>query len=81
MPADVLESMLFGHVRGAFSGAVQASEGLFGAAHGGTLFLDEVGEMSSAMQVKLLRVLQDGSYLPVGATTPATARLEPGPVS
>lgn len=73
VPADVLESMLFGHVRGAFSGAVQASEGLFGAAHGGTLFLDEVGEMSSAMQVKLLRVLQDGSYLPVGATAPATA--------
>ncbi len=66
--ADILESTLFGHVRGAFSGAIRASAGLFGAADGGTLFLDEVGEMSSAMQVKLLRVLQDGSYLPVGGT-------------
>ena len=69
----VLESSLFGHVRGAFSGAVRASAGLFGAADGGTLFLDEVGEMSPAMQVKLLRVLQDGSYLPVGGTEPRRA--------
>lgn len=73
VPDDVLESTLFGHVRGAFSGAVRSSEGLFGAADGGTLFLDEVGEMSPAMQVKLLRVLQDGSYLPVGATSPRSA--------
>jgi two-component system response regulator HupR/HoxA len=73
VPDDVLESTLFGHVRGAFSGAIRASEGLFGAAHGGTLFLDEVGEMSPAMQVKLLRVLQDGTYLPVGATSPRQA--------
>jgi len=73
--ADVLESALFGHVRGAFSGAVRASEGLFGAANGGTLFLDEVGEMSHAMQVKLLRVLQDGSYLPVGGTEPRRANV------
>ncbi len=73
MTDDVLESALFGHVRGAFSGAVRASEGLFGAADGGTLFLDEVGEMSPAMQVKLLRVLQDGTYLPVGATSPRRA--------
>ncbi len=70
--ADVLESILFGHVRGAFSGAIRASAGLFGAADGGTLFLDEVGEMSAAMQTKLLRVLQDGSYLPVGGTTSRT---------
>jgi DNA-binding NtrC family response regulator len=68
-----LEAALFGHTRGAFSGAVRAEAGLFGAAHRGTLFLDEVGEMSSAMQTKLLRVLSDGSYLPVGATTPRRA--------
>ncbi|MBX3274043.1 MAG: sigma-54-dependent Fis family transcriptional regulator [Sandaracinaceae bacterium] len=73
--ADVLESSLFGHVRGAFSGAIRASVGLFGAADGGTLFLDEVGEMSPAMQVKLLRVLQDGSYLPVGATEARSANV------
>jgi transcriptional regulator with PAS, ATPase and Fis domain len=73
VPDDVLESTLFGHVRGAFSGAIRPSEGLFGAANGGTLFLDEVGEMSPAMQVKLLRVLQDGTYLPVGATNPRRA--------
>ncbi|MDQ3032953.1 MAG: sigma 54-interacting transcriptional regulator, partial [Myxococcota bacterium] len=70
---DILESALFGHVRGAFSGAFRGSEGLFGAANGGTLFLDEVAEMSSAMQVKLLRVLSDGSYLPVGDTRPRSA--------
>jgi transcriptional regulator with PAS, ATPase and Fis domain len=70
MPDDVLESTLFGHVRGAFSGAVRASEGLFGAARGGTLLLDEVAEMSAAMQAKLLRVLSDGTYLPVGAVHP-----------
>jgi two-component system response regulator HupR/HoxA len=75
MPDDLLESALFGHVRGAFSGASRSQEGLFGAADGGTLFLDEVGEMSPALQVKLLRVLQDGSYLPVGATTPRKANV------
>ena len=70
MPEDLLETTLFGHVRGAFSGAVRATGGLFGAADKGTLFLDEVGDMSPAMQVKLLRVLQDGRYTPVGGTEP-----------
>ncbi len=73
MSDELLESTLFGHVRGAFSGAVRGGEGLFGAAEGGTLFLDEVGEMSPSLQVKLLRVLQDGSYMPVGATSPKKA--------
>jgi DNA-binding NtrC family response regulator len=70
MSEELLDSTLFGHVRGAFSGAVRGSEGLFGAARGGTLFLDEVAEMPLAMQAKLLRVLSDGSYLPVGAVHP-----------
>jgi transcriptional regulator with PAS, ATPase and Fis domain len=73
IPDEMLESVLFGHVRGAFSGAIRGSEGLFGAAHGGTLFFDEVAEMSPAMQAKLLRVLSDGTYLPVGDTRPRTA--------
>lgn len=73
MSDELLESLLFGHVRGAFSGADRPSSGLFGAADGGTLFLDEVGEMSPAMQAKLLRVLQDRKYTPVGATSPRAA--------
>lgn len=73
LPDGLLEPALFGHLKGAFSGADRAAEGLFAAAHEGTLFLDEVGEMSAPMQVKLLRVLQDGSYTPVGSTHVRTA--------
>ena len=65
---SLLESQLFGHVKGAFTGAIMAHEGFFSRADGGTLFLDEVGDTSPGMQVKLLRVLQEGTFLPVGGT-------------
>ena len=70
LPESLLESELFGHVKGSFTGAVKDKSGLFTAAAGGTFFLDEIGETTPATQVKLLRVLQHREVIPVGATDP-----------
>ena len=68
IPKDLIDATLFGYVKGAFTGAIKDTSGYFGDADGGTLFLDEFGELPLDSQVRLLRVLQDGSYTPVGST-------------
>ncbi len=73
LPETLLESELFGHEKGSFTGAVAAKRGLVEVAEGGTLFIDEIGEMTPGLQAKLLRVLEDGHYRRVGATSDAHA--------
>lgn len=72
IPADLVESELFGHEKGAFTGATQKRQGRFEQAHGGTLFLDEIGDMPIAVQTRLLRVLAEGQFYPVGSYQPVT---------
>ncbi|MEZ4337716.1 MAG: sigma 54-interacting transcriptional regulator [Sandaracinaceae bacterium] len=73
LTGELLASELFGHVRGAFTGAVADRQGVFALAEGGTLFLDEVAEISADLQARLLRVLQERTYVPLGGSTPQTA--------
>lgn len=70
LPKELLESNLFGHIRGSFTGAIKDQQGLFTVSENGTFFLDEVGEMAPATQVKLLRALQEREIIPVGGTKP-----------
>ncbi|MGB7946395.1 MAG: sigma-54 dependent transcriptional regulator [Candidatus Binatia bacterium] len=70
IPENLLESQLFGHMKGSFTGAIGSQEGLFQRARSGTIFLDEIGEMPLSLQPKLLRVLEEKTVLPVGSTTP-----------
>jgi DNA-binding NtrC family response regulator len=70
IPSELAESMLFGHLKGSFTGAISDRKGWFELADGGTLFLDEIGDMPIALQAKLLRVLEDGEITPVGASQP-----------
>ncbi|WP_445361910.1 sigma 54-interacting transcriptional regulator [Microbulbifer sp. EKSA005] len=68
IPSELVDSVLFGHTKGAFTGAASDKAGVFEQAHGGTLFLDEFGELEPSVQVRLLRVLQEGTFVPVGGT-------------
>ena len=70
IPESLLENELFGHEKGAFTGAVQSAKGLFAEAHGGTIFLDEIGDLLLSLQTKILRVLQEKQFYPVGASKP-----------
>ncbi len=72
IPSDLVESELFGHEKGAFTGATQRRQGRFEQAHGGTLFLDEIGDMPLAVQTRLLRVLADGQFYPIGSYQPVS---------
>src|SRR5438874_5011081 len=76
---SLLESELFGHVKGAFTGAIDNKTGRFEAAHGGTIFLDEISSMSPKLQVKVLRVLREKEFVRVGASTTAKVDARAGP--